>query len=466
VRPTGEGGGVNGIFKFVHRHVLIPAFETGVKRRKTFAYWRELERTQWLSRAELEQIQFESLRRLLRHAFEHCPYYRGAWRMLGLNPENLNEPAGFSHWPVITRRTVRENSAALRAEVPGLRLIAKSTGGSSGEPLQFDIDSGSFDRRSAAWHRGYSWAGAGPGTKQFYLWGVDLRHRPNWRRRKENLHNRLYRKRVWNSFDLSEQRVPELLDDLNRYRPEVIVAYTKPIYELARHIDEQGLRPFQPKSIVVGAEKLHDFERELVERIFGAPVFETYGSREFMLIGAECDRHNGMHLNMEHLFVEILDACGQPTPPGDEGELVVTDLYNYGMPFVRYATGDRAVAGLDQCSCGRGLPLLKKIAGRQLDMLRTPDGRLIPGEFFPHLVKDFRAIRRFQVVQERPDLVLLCLATDANWNTETSRHLESLVRQTLGPLVRFEVQLVNDIALTAIGKQRVVINKTTVERAA
>jgi phenylacetate-CoA ligase len=454
------------MLEFVHRHILIPAFETGIKRRNTFAYLRELERTQWLSRAELERSQFQSLQRLISHAFENCPYYQEAWRSMGLNPQGLKRLADFSDWPVITRETIHENRSVLRAQVPGLRLIAKSTGGSSGVPLQFDLDTNSSDRRFAAWHRGYSWAGAGPGSKQFYLWGADMRPRPNWRRQKENFHNRLYRKRVWNSFDLTEQRMPDLLDDLNRYRPDVIVAYTKPIYELTRQIDERGIRPFQPKSIVVGAEKLHDFEREMIERVFAAPVFETYGSREFMLIGAECDRHNGMHLNMEHLLVEVLDAAGQPTPAGQEGKLVVTDLYNYGMPFIRYATGDRAVAGLDECSCGRGLPLLRKITGRQLDMLRTPDGRLIPGEFFPHLIKDYRAIRRFQVVQEQPDLVLLRLVTDASWNAETSGQLESLIRRTLGPTVRFEVQLVDDIPLTAIGKHRVVINKVPVGRAA
>lgn len=454
------------MLNFLHRHILLPAFETGIKRRKTFAHWKDLEQTQWLSRAELERIQFQSLRRLISHAFEHCPYYQAAWRSSGVNPQDLKAAADFSSWPVITRDTIRENRAALRAEIPGLRLISKSTGGSSGVPLQFDLDTGSSDRRCAAWHRGYSWAGAAPGTKQFYLWGGDLRPRSNWRRGKENFYNRLYRKKIWNTFHLTEQRTPDLLDDLSSYGPDVIVAYTKPIYELARHIAERGIRPFQPRSIVVGAEKLEDFEREMIQRVFAAPVFETYGSREFMLIGAECDRHNGMHLNMEHLLVEVLDAAGRPAPAGQEGDLVVTDLYNYGMPFVRYATGDRAVAGLDDCSCGRGLPLLKKISGRQLDMLRTPDGRLIPGEFFPHLIKDYLPVRRFQVVQERPDLVVLRMVTDANWNADASRHLEALVRTALGPFVRFEIQLVADIPLTAMGKHRVVINKTPIRRAA
>ena len=448
------------MLNFLHRHLLLPAFETGLKRRKTFAYWRQLEKSQWLSRASLEQLQFQALGQLIQHAMKHCPYYQAAWRERGLDAEGLRDPGDFANWPIVTRETVRENRLAMRSTAPGLRLIAKSTGGSSGVPLQFDLNENSADRRNAAWHRGYSWAGAAPGTRQFYLWGANLSPRARWREYKDHLYNRLYRKRVWNSFDLADQRIPALVKEINRHRPDVIVAYVKPLYELARSVDEGRMRVFRPKSIVVGAEKLHDFEREVIERAFAAPVFETYGSREFMLIGAECELHQGLHLNVEHLVVEVLDADGNPTPAGDEGQVVVTDLYNYGMPFVRYATGDRAIAGFESCPCGRGLPLLKKITGRQLDILRTPDGRLIPGEFFPHLIKDYRAVRRFQVVQETPELIRLRLVVDENWTNQTARHLEDIVRQTLGPVVQFELMLVDEISLTQAGKLQVVINKT------
>src|SRR6185437_4278751 len=135
--------------------------------------------------------------------------------------------------------------------------------------------------------------------------------------------------------------------------PDVIVAYTNPLDSFASMLRERGWRPFSPRAIVVGAEKLHDFQRRRIEEVFGAPVFETYGSREFMLIGAECDRHRGLHLTAENLLVEVLDDDGQPTPPGEEGDVVITDLYNYGMPFVRYANGDRGVAGFEGCACGR-----------------------------------------------------------------------------------------------------------------
>src|SRR5207237_1415571 len=145
-------------------------------------------------------------------------------------------------------------------------------------------------------------------------------------------------------------------------------------------------------------------------------VFETYGSREFMLMAAECDRHEGLHLTQEHLLVEVLNDDGTPTPPGQEGNLAVTDLYNYGMPFIRYLNGDRATAGWDTCSCGRGLPLMKPVLGRVLDVLCTPDGRRVSGEFFPHLMKDFAAVRRFQVVQDEPDHVEMRLVAAPAWS--------------------------------------------------
>lgn len=445
--------------RFIHRSILLPAFETAFKRRKTFRYWSELERTQWLSRAEIEELQFRTLRRLVSHAYERCPYYRRAWDVLGLHPDQLNAPTDIKRWPVIDRDTIREHRIAMRATGPSLPLIAKATGGSSGVPLQFDLDHDSNDRRNAAWHRGYGWAGAEPGTRQLSLWGVPLGHRP-WRSQlKDSLYQTLYRRRVMSCFDAKDDLALRFAAELDRYRPDVIVAYTNPLYEVARRLADAGnLDRFRPRAIVVGAEKLHPFQRERIEATFGAPVFETYGSREFMLIGAECDRHSGLHLTAEHLLVEVLDDDHRPTPAGAEGNVVITDLYNYGMPFVRYATGDRAIAGFGMCACGRGLPLLKKVVGRRLDMLLATDGRILPGEFFPHLVKDFPSVRRFQVIQDQVDRVRFAMTADGISPAEQST-LERLVRDALGPGVRVDFEPVTHISLTAAGKLQVVVNR-------
>jgi len=440
------------------RQLPIRFFEGGIKRRKTFRYWRQLERSQWFSREELKAMQFGALRRLVAHAFEHCPYYHQRWRDAGLDPGILAHLDDVRRWPLIDQDTVRAHRLEMRAHVAGMRLLSKATGGSTGIPLEFDLNPDSNDRRIAASFRGYSWASAGPGTKQLYLWGGPVGELPWWKRIKSAWYDRLYRRRVLNCFHFGPDRASDFLARLAEYRPDVIVAYTNPLYEFARVLDETGSRPFSPGSVVVGAEKLYDFQRVLIERVFGAPVFETYGSREFMLIGAECDRHSGLHLSMEHLFVEVVDDNGQPAPPGVEGNVVITDLFNYGMPFVRYMNGDRAIAGFDSCECGRGLPLLKKVVGRQLDMLTTGDGRVVPGEFFPHLLKEFPAVRRFQVVQTSADDIRVRLVVNSNWSESDASRLTREIQGVVGPLCRFAIDIVDDIPLTGAGKHRVVVN--------
>jgi phenylacetate-CoA ligase len=444
---------------FIYGNILIPAFEGGVKRRKTFRYWKELERTQWLSRPELETLQFQALRRLLNQAEAHCPYYGENWAKLGLKVSSLKAPEDFQRWPIIDRETIQLNRPRMRNPQFRDRILAKSTGGSSGVPLHFDYDHNNLDWRMAAWHRGYNWAGAPPGTKQLYLWGVPLGQQPWWKRGKDFLYSRLYRRLILNSFEMSEERVPHFLFRLNRYRPEVIVAYANPLYTLARCLEERNLKPYSPQSIIAAAEKLHGFQREVIERVFAAPVFETYGSREFTFIAGECDRHQGLHVSMENLLVEILDDNGRPTPLGEEGNVVITDLYNYGMPFIRYANGDRAVAGWGICSCRRGLPLLRKVVGRRLDMLQTPDGRRIPGEFFPHLMKDYPAIKRFQVVQEKLDSIQLRVVLRNSLADDQRDLLDREIRKVLGQGVHFDFLPVDDIPLSLAGKLQVVINR-------
>lgn len=441
----------------VFRDILIRGYESGFKRRATFRYWAELERSQWQKREELERLQLNALKRLLEHAAAKCPSYRDAWAERGLDPREVRSLGDFLAWPLIDREEIRAHRTFMRA--PGERLIAKATGGSSGVPLQFDLNHDSNDRRMAAWHRGYRWAGGGPGAKELYLWSVVLGDRKSWKKWKDTLYNRLYRRRVLNTFELSEEHTPSYLRRLNDFRPEVIVAYTHSLYVFARSLEDQRLRPFSPRAVIVGAEKLYPFQREVIERVFRAPVFETYGSREFMLIGAECERHEGLHLTMENLLVEVLDDEGQPTPEGQEGNVVVTDLYNYGMPFIRYVNGDRAIAGWRECSCGRGLPTLREVVGRRSDMIHTPDGRHVSGVFFPHLLKDYAAVRQFQVVQERPEAVEIRLVLNQSWTDRDQQSLERQLRQTLGDAIEIKLVRVQDIPLTRSGKLQVVVNR-------
>jgi len=436
---------------------MIRAYEGGLRRRPVFRYWHALEESQWWSQERLAALQLERLQALVRHAASHSPWYRAEWARLELSPDGLQHIDDFRRWPVLTRETIRAHREAMRSD-DGRTLIAKATGGSSGVPLRFDLCLDSNERRMAAWHRGYGWAGAAPGTRQWYLWGVPPEGTADWRKRKVRLYDRLYRRTTESCFALSERSVDRLLASLHRTRPDAIVAYTNAIYTFARLLEARGLVPPPPTSIVVGAEKLHGFQREVIERVFRAPVFETYGSREFMLIGGECAHHTGLHLTMEHLLVEVVDAAGTPVPDGTEGDVVITDLTNFGMPFIRYANGDRAVMATATCTCGRGLPMLSAVTGRRLDILVTPEGGQLPGEFFPHILKERPTVQRFQVIQELPDAVTVRLVAPG-WSEADTTWLRGEVAATSGSTLRLEIEQVAEIPLTGAGKLQVVVNR-------
>ncbi len=443
--------------RLIHRHLLLPAFESGLKRRNTFRYWRSLESSQWLPSAAIASIQLQALQRLLIHAQANCPYYAQRWAEAGLDPAGVESLEDFAAWPTIDRQTITANRTAMRAR--GSRLIGKSTGGSTGEPLQFDIDPISNERRMAAWHRGYGWAGGAPGTRQFHLWGIPPHRRLDRARIKDSLYNWLYRRRMVSCFDLSPARAREYLVQYNSSRPEVLVGYTSGLSQFAELILEQKLQVRPPRAVISGAEKLFPWQRERIEACFGVPVFETYGSREFMLIGAECERHEGLHLAAEQLLVEILDDHGKPTPSGQEGNVVITDLHNFGMPFIRYFNGDRATAGWGVCLCGRGLPLLKQVVGRRVDVLETPDGRRVPGELFPWLMQKFSSVRRYQVIQQELHHVELRVVLRNPLEAPDRADLLYQVTDVLGPQVRFDLIEVDEIPLSAAGKHQVVVNR-------
>jgi phenylacetate-CoA ligase len=338
------------------------------------------------------------------------------------------------------------------------RKTVSSTGGSTGEPMPFVFDDEAAQRRAAATYRGYGWAGVEPGAKRLELWGTDLASPPLIRRMKKTLVNAVKRNHTLSCFNLTPDRMRSYANMLNRYQPHVLVAYSQALFEFSRYLEAEHITPFSPATIVVGAEPIYDFQRALIERVFRTPVFETYGCRELLLIAAECERREGLHLSSEHLIVEILDDQGHPAADGEEGEVVITDLTNRAMPLIRYANGDRALAGFQQCSCGRGLPLLRKLRGRTVDTITTPDGRRINGVFFPHLIKDFPIIRQFQVIQLASDSLTLNFVADDELPSKEQQALLGKIQHMMGPAMRVETKRVPEITRTSSGKLRPVVS--------
>ena len=201
----------------------------------------------------------------------------------------------------------------------------------------------------------------------------------------------------------------------------------------------------------------------MIADVFGCRPLSKYSSHEVLDIACECPSGSGFHVAAENVIVEVLDDEGQPAPPGTVGRIVVTNLHNYCMPFIRYELGDLGAMVEEQCACGRGLPLLTGLEGRRSDTIVTADGREIPGGVlvFGYLAQ--LGIEQFQIVQERIDVVKVRLVLkpccDAESAGKTVSSVKSRYESILGPSVRVEIEVVPEIAATSHGKRAVVVSR-------
>lgn len=451
---------MSGLYETAFRRVLFPAYETGLRRRRTLSYLDDYRRDQWLTREQIDALQWERLQRLLEHCYRDVPYYRTRWRELGIAPKDIRNLDDYANLPTLTKADIRAHFDELKADSWRDRLLYKATGGSTGEPMRFGYTRESNDRRTAVMWRGYEWAGSRMGRRTLFLWGGPVGDPTRAHQLKDRLYNTVFSRRVLNSFKMTEANMAEYAHAIDRYRPDIIVAYVGPLVQLAQWLIASGRKIWRPQAIIGGAEAMHEFQRDAIQQAFMAPAFNTYGCREFMLIAAECEQHHGLHVNSDHLVVELRTPHGAARD-GQTGDVVITDLFNYGMPFVRYANGDIATASTERCACGRGLPLLTRVDGRVLDAIRTSSGHVLPGEFFPHMLKDVPGVQRFQLVQRRLDRLDLSIVRGAGFDEASLEYIHREVDKVLGDSVQLHCHFVDDIPLTRSGKLRVTVSELT-----
>lgn len=441
------------LYATLWQKVLEPRWERGKLLPQLAGF---LAQSQYWSPARLADLQWEKLGALLTHARDQVPFYREFFAASQLTVADIVAARDLSPLPVVTRAQLMERPEHFRADPPPPGTFQKVTGGSSGEPLAFLVSGLSDQWRNAVKRRGYAWAGAVNGRHTVLLWGTDIHNPPLKTRLKHKAHLWLLRARHVNNFELTEEKLAGLTRLIDRFRPRVIVAFTSSAEILAHYAVDTAWRPAYPlDAVLVGAEKLHDPARRLMEKALGCPVYESYGSREFMLMGMECHLHRGLHVSAENLFLELV-RDGRPAAPGESGQVLVTDLHNYAQPFIRYQNGDLAAWAAGECPCGRGLPCLERVDGRELDLIRGLDGRPLTGAFFPHLMKEYPAVKLFQAVQEAPGRLELRIVPQGELDQAARADILAQIDRVL-PGLRVNLREVAELEKNASGKVRVTI---------
>lgn len=416
---------------------------------------RELERSQTEAPAELQR---QRLTELLLHCREHIPAYAG---LLPEPNEIQADPfAALRALPLLNKRTFQADPARYLADnIPSSARIANHTGGSTGQPIHFFMTRPQVEAYEAARWRGLGWYGVTQGSRSVMIWGspIELSRQAQLksRLREELLKNR----RIFPAYAMQAKQLPKQLREITRYRPEYLYGYASALTAFAQLIRDSGLHWTLPLKVVAStSETLEPWQKELLEQVFHCPVANEYGARDAGILAYSCPE-GGLHLTAENCLIEVLDPVTHaPLPMGESGILAVTDLTNLCQPRLRYLLGDIGALSADLCACGRALPLMHHVQGREDDLLLGHDGTLVHGVILGQLLRGIQGIREFQFRQHSPQSATLLLVNDASVDSDTDRWILNQLCKVL-PDTRVQIQHVDAIAALASGKRRYAIRE-------
>jgi phenylacetate-CoA ligase len=426
-------------------------------RRPTFTYLRELERSQWLSRQEIEQLQLQKLQRLLEVAVQHCPWHAARIETAGLNLSRPLALADFQKLPAMDKAEAAANRDQLVwRDAPG-GAFRYNTGGSSGKPLIFYYGRQRQASDAAGRMRARRWWGVEPGEREVYLWGAPVEL--NKTDRIKTLRDRLVNQLVLNAFNMSPMQMDAYAQAIQSWQPRCIYGYASSVALLAAHAKERGIRFKLPKLRVVctTGEPLFPHQRSLIQEVFGVPVANEFGSRDIGFTAHETP-HGQMLLISESILLEVLDAQGHSVKPGEVGEAVMSGLCSEVQPFIRYRTGDMVRLSAESCRDGRGLHVISEVVGRSTDFLVKSDGTIMHALAGIYVLRAVEGVAEFKLIQhELRDLEVL-VVRNTNWREDEVRKIEIGLKKRMGEDVNIRIQFVDDIEPEASGKHRYVVS--------
>ena len=426
---------------------------------------RELDRRQFDSANVIRARQGAALRRMLRHAAATVPHYRQLFGQLGLDPSEITEVSDLAALPILTKFDIRRLGSALRSDTfRDSDLTRKKTSGSTGVPLEIKLDPAGLEWKRACTLRSDEWSGWRRGERTAKVWGNPEYRQFGWR---ERLRNGLYERSIHlDTLQMSNDTIGRFARQLARIKPSLIFGHAHSVFLLADHINRRGLPVYRPSGIITTAMILHDWQRRRIETVFGCRVTNRYGCEEVSLVACECAEHRGLHVNSDSVLVETI-VDGRPARFGEAGSIVITDLSNFAMPLIRYQVGDVGVLSDRACPCGRGLPLLEAIEGREADYVVTADGQFVSGisltENFAVLVP---GVAQIQIVQEAVDRFLFRIVRDAAFGPASERAIAALVVERFGPQTAWRCEFVEAIPQEPSGKYRFCISHVAQTREA
>jgi phenylacetate-CoA ligase len=404
---------------------------------------------------KMVELQWLKVNALLDYAHSNSQYYRKMLQEYKNTDKACDYRTIFSKIPFLTKSILRDNIKTILS-TQTLKTSPRKTSGSTGIPLWLTKDRTATAYMDALMYEVYGWHGIKIGDKQGRFWGMPLDRKT---RRKWQMKDMLFNRKRINSFELTESNCNRYYKILESFRAEYLYGYPSAMCEFIRNIEAAGLNAarLEIKVVITTGEILYENQREIIEKAFQAKVANEYGNTENGIIAFECTSGR-MHLMNHNLLIEFINpVTGQPVPEGESGEIVLTELHSYALPFIRYRTGDAATLSRAQCECGLQSPTIENIQGRVSDFAISPDGRKISGPIVNYTMT--KGIERFRVIQKAVDHILVLIESKTSIQQTQIDEITYKWKALLGQTVTVEIQLVDNLPLDKSGKLRSFISE-------
>lgn len=425
---------------------------------KTLSFLRE---SQFWDEEKLEDYRLMKLKNLISFAHKNVPYYEKLFNSKKVQAADIKRIEDLNKIPLLTKEIVRRENYNLIARGYSMRHIKRGkTGGTTGAPILVlkDIQNRSFTW--ASYYRWYEWMGINYYDSEATFWGSRTVLNLSLNRKIiETIKDFLQNNIKINSFRMNELQMSEIYKRVKDFNPVILKGYLSALLIFANFIDTYSLEKISPRAVSSTSEMLLPNNRRYLEEVFNAPVYDQYGCGEISAISYECSKHNGLHLNQEHIICEILGKQNEPLI-NKTGRVIGTDLDNYVMPFIRYETGDLATMSSVKCTCGINQPLMDSIDGRTIDTLVLKDGSSVHGVFITDILFEMGIfadkINRFQLYQNESGSVLFKYESTGEIGLSVIKELEKNLSKFFNNV---EIRKEKELSIDASGKFRYIINE-------
>lgn len=401
---------------------------------------------------EIEAQREKARQRIVLAALENSPFYQAHYAKAGFKRDEIGEPGWFERLPIVTKQDLREHFDDFVNPNARKRMKVSTTGGSTGTPTKTG-----YDERIP--EEIYSWRlqgrfGVKPWDDHAYV----------WRDRRAGRIAKFKNALAWwptkhlklDASFMTNESIAAFLKKFNKHKPTLLQGYVGAVSQVAQYVIDHGLKMWSPKVVWTTSAPLSNVQRALIMKAFGAPVCDEYGSCECRWIACQCEESKGLHVNVEHVHVEFVDENNQPVPKGEYGRTLITNLEDTVFPLIRYENNDRGRWLTDPCACGRSLPCIDSVKGREVECFVLPSGKTINGEYLTTIFDALPDVAtNFKVIQHK-DLSITIEYVPGGRNLPSSIPLN--FRKAIGDEVSVEFKKVDAIAHDR-GKIRYVVRE-------